>query len=71
MLQVGAGILAIPAVTQESGFLASTVTCIFCWAFMVIIIAYYVFFYQIQLYLIPQFCYIEYTLFPLLKNEHI
>lgn len=33
---VGAGILAIPAVTQESGFLASTVTCIFCWAFMVV-----------------------------------
>lgn len=35
-LQVGAGILAIPAVTQESGFLASAVTCIGCWAFMVI-----------------------------------
>lgn len=33
---VGAGILAIPAVTQESGFLASTVTCILCWAFMVV-----------------------------------
>ncbi|KAF2597744.1 hypothetical protein F2Q68_00007532 [Brassica cretica] len=33
---VGAGILAIPAVTQESGFLASAVACILCWAFMVI-----------------------------------
>ncbi|XP_065633959.1 uncharacterized protein LOC112033086 [Quercus suber] len=33
---VGAGILAIPAVTQESGFLASAVTCILCWAFMVV-----------------------------------
>ncbi|KAL6966678.1 hypothetical protein U1Q18_032464 [Sarracenia purpurea var. burkii] len=33
---VGAGILAIPAVTQESGFLASTVTCILCWVFMVV-----------------------------------
>ncbi|XP_057441465.1 uncharacterized protein LOC130733339 isoform X2 [Lotus japonicus] len=33
---VGAGILAIPAVTQEAGFLASAVTCIFCWAFMVV-----------------------------------
>ncbi|XVF69466.1 hypothetical protein PTKIN_Ptkin11bG0084500 [Pterospermum kingtungense] len=33
---VGAGILAIPAVTQESGFLASAVACIFCWIFMVI-----------------------------------
>ncbi|XP_010420758.1 PREDICTED: uncharacterized protein LOC104706282 [Camelina sativa] len=33
---VGAGILAIPAVTQESGFLASAVACIFCWAFMVV-----------------------------------
>ncbi|KAL4364520.1 Tyrosine-specific transport protein [Arachis hypogaea] len=32
---VGAGILAIPAVTQESGFLASAVTCIVCWIFMV------------------------------------
>ncbi|OWM73563.1 hypothetical protein CDL15_Pgr026662 [Punica granatum] len=32
---VGAGILAIPAVTQESGFLASAVTCIICWVFMV------------------------------------
>ncbi|CAI9785801.1 unnamed protein product [Fraxinus pennsylvanica] len=33
---VGAGILAIPAVTQEAGFLASAVTCIFCWIFMVV-----------------------------------
>ncbi|KAH7837722.1 hypothetical protein Vadar_017235 [Vaccinium darrowii] len=33
---VGAGILAIPAVTQESGFLASAVTCILCWVFMVV-----------------------------------
>ncbi|XP_057802143.1 uncharacterized protein LOC131017399 isoform X3 [Salvia miltiorrhiza] len=33
---IGAGILAIPAVTQESGFLASAVTCILCWIFMVI-----------------------------------
>ncbi|KAL2941379.1 Tyrosine-specific transport protein [Bienertia sinuspersici] len=33
---VGAGILAIPAVTQESGFLASAVACIGCWAFMVV-----------------------------------
>ncbi|KAG4129858.1 hypothetical protein ERO13_D09G106200v2 [Gossypium hirsutum] len=32
---VGAGILAIPAVTQDSGFLASTVACILCWVFMV------------------------------------
>ncbi|KAI4383710.1 hypothetical protein MLD38_009516 [Melastoma candidum] len=32
---VGAGILAIPAVTQESGFLASAVTCVVCWVFMV------------------------------------
>ncbi|XP_042002042.1 tyrosine-specific transport protein isoform X1 [Salvia splendens] len=32
---IGAGILAIPAVTQESGFLASAVTCIICWIFMV------------------------------------
>ncbi|KAF8039652.1 hypothetical protein BT93_B2004 [Corymbia citriodora subsp. variegata] len=32
---IGAGILAIPAVTQESGFVASAVTCIFCWIFMV------------------------------------
>ncbi|CAL5085281.1 unnamed protein product [Urochloa decumbens] len=33
---VGAGILAIPAVTQEAGFLASAVTCIFCWLYMVV-----------------------------------
>ncbi|CAN8300662.1 unnamed protein product [Cochlearia groenlandica] len=33
---VGAGILAIPAVTQESGFLASAVACTLCWAFMVV-----------------------------------
>ncbi|CAA0833523.1 Tryptophan/tyrosine permease [Striga hermonthica] len=33
---VGAGILAIPAVTQEAGFLASAVTCILCWIFMVV-----------------------------------
>ncbi|EPS65561.1 hypothetical protein M569_09215, partial [Genlisea aurea] len=33
---VGAGILAIPAVTQEAGFLAAAVTCVFCWLFMVI-----------------------------------
>ncbi|TVT98012.1 hypothetical protein EJB05_56729 [Eragrostis curvula] len=33
---VGAGILAIPAVTQEAGFLASAVTCIFCWSYMVV-----------------------------------
>ncbi|XP_074289994.1 uncharacterized protein LOC141616763 isoform X1 [Silene latifolia] len=33
---VGAGILAIPAVTQESGFLASTMACIGCWAYMVV-----------------------------------
>ncbi|PQQ16239.1 uncharacterized protein Pyn_00815 [Prunus yedoensis var. nudiflora] len=32
---IGAGILAIPAVTQESGFLASTITCILCWIYMV------------------------------------
>uniref|UniRef100_A0A2P2M7U9 Tyrosine-specific transport protein isoform X2 n=1 Tax=Rhizophora mucronata TaxID=61149 RepID=A0A2P2M7U9_RHIMU len=32
---VGAGILAIPAVTQESGFLASAVVCVICWVFMV------------------------------------
>ncbi|KAL8170852.1 hypothetical protein V2J09_022656 [Rumex salicifolius] len=32
---VGAGILAIPAVTQESGFLASSVACIVCWVYMV------------------------------------
>ncbi|XP_073273468.1 uncharacterized protein [Primulina huaijiensis] len=33
---VGAGILAIPAVTRDSGFLASAVTCILCWIFMVV-----------------------------------
>ncbi|KAJ0726586.1 putative amino acid/polyamine transporter 2 [Helianthus annuus] len=33
---VGAGILAIPAVTQESGFLAAAVTCILCWIYMVV-----------------------------------
>ncbi|KAL2535968.1 Tryptophan/tyrosine permease [Forsythia ovata] len=33
---IGAGILALPAVTQEAGFLASAVTCIFCWIFMVV-----------------------------------
>ncbi|KAL8200048.1 hypothetical protein R6Q57_011387 [Mikania cordata] len=32
---VGAGILAIPAVTQEAGFLAAAVTCILCWLYMV------------------------------------
>ncbi|KAI3858529.1 hypothetical protein MKW92_026569 [Papaver armeniacum] len=30
------GILAIPAVTQEAGFLASAITCIFCWLYMVV-----------------------------------
>ncbi|XXG50563.1 hypothetical protein AAC387_Pa02g4551 [Persea americana] len=33
---VGAGILAIPAVTQEAGFLASAITCILCWMYMVV-----------------------------------
>ncbi|KAL3621917.1 hypothetical protein CASFOL_034113 [Castilleja foliolosa] len=33
---VGAGILAIPAVTQDAGFLASAVICILCWMFMVV-----------------------------------
>ncbi|GMG99966.1 hypothetical protein Nepgr_001806 [Nepenthes gracilis] len=33
---VGAGILAIPAVTKEAGFLASAVACIICWIFMVV-----------------------------------
>uniref|UniRef100_A0A803PY02 Tyrosine-specific transport protein n=1 Tax=Cannabis sativa TaxID=3483 RepID=A0A803PY02_CANSA len=33
---VGAGILALPAVTQESGFLASAMTCIFSWVYMVV-----------------------------------
>eukprot|EP00249_Psilotum_nudum_P016454 c25831_g1_i5 orf=723-1823(-) len=32
---VGAGILAIPTVTQEAGFLASSLTCFLCWLFMV------------------------------------
>ncbi|KAK1587074.1 hypothetical protein Q3G72_009247 [Acer saccharum] len=36
LCQVGAGILAIPVVTQESGFLASAVACILCWIFMVV-----------------------------------
>lgn len=35
VVKVGAGILAIPAVTQESGFLASAVTCTGCWLYMV------------------------------------
>ncbi|KAI4305874.1 hypothetical protein L6164_029209 [Bauhinia variegata] len=33
---VGAGILALPAVTQESGFSAFAVICIFCWVYMVV-----------------------------------
>ncbi|KAL1807996.1 uncharacterized protein LOC108194481 isoform X1 [Daucus carota subsp. sativus] len=33
---IGAGILAIPAVTQDSGFLASAFTCILCWMYMVV-----------------------------------
>ncbi|XP_034213826.1 tyrosine-specific transport protein isoform X4 [Prunus dulcis] len=33
---IGAGILAIPAVTQESGFLASAITCVLCWIYMVV-----------------------------------
>ncbi|XP_054818544.1 uncharacterized protein LOC129318057 isoform X2 [Prosopis cineraria] len=33
---VGAGILAVPAVTQEAGFLTSAVVCILCWVFMVV-----------------------------------
>ncbi|CAH9115424.1 unnamed protein product [Cuscuta epithymum] len=33
---IGAGILAIPAVTQESGFIGSAVTCIICWFYMVV-----------------------------------
>ncbi|KAI5072584.1 hypothetical protein GOP47_0012690 [Adiantum capillus-veneris] len=32
---VGAGILAIPAVTQEAGFLASSFTCVVSWLYMV------------------------------------
>ncbi|GAQ79764.1 Tryptophan or tyrosine transporter protein [Klebsormidium nitens] len=31
---VGAGILAIPAVTQDAGFLASAFACVGCWAYM-------------------------------------
>ncbi|XP_062082474.1 uncharacterized protein LOC133788863 isoform X4 [Humulus lupulus] len=34
---VGAGILALPAVTQESGFLASAITCIFSWVYMLVV----------------------------------
>ncbi|KAG5517286.1 hypothetical protein RHGRI_037890 [Rhododendron griersonianum] len=37
--QVGAGILAIPAVTQESGFVASAVTCILCWVVTGLLVA--------------------------------
>nr|GEX40000.1 tyrosine-specific transport protein-like isoform X1 [Tanacetum cinerariifolium] len=33
---VGAGILAIPAVTQEAGFFAAAITCILCWIYMVV-----------------------------------
>ncbi|KAM7528515.1 hypothetical protein LguiB_031925 [Lonicera macranthoides] len=33
---IGAGILAIPAVTQEAGFLASAAACFLCWIFMVV-----------------------------------
>ncbi|KAK9156572.1 hypothetical protein Scep_003146 [Stephania cephalantha] len=33
---VGAGILAIPAVTQEAGFLASAITCVICWIYMTV-----------------------------------
>ncbi|KAF7119633.1 hypothetical protein RHSIM_Rhsim13G0203000 [Rhododendron simsii] len=36
---VGAGILAIPAVTQESGFVASAVTCILCWVVTGLLVA--------------------------------
>ncbi|CAI6010921.1 unnamed protein product [Closterium sp. NIES-65] len=32
---VGAGILALPAVTSEAGFLPSCATCIVCWLYMV------------------------------------
>ncbi|MCO5573122.1 hypothetical protein L7F22_026887 [Adiantum nelumboides] len=32
---IGAGILAIPAVTQEAGFLASSFTCLASWLYMV------------------------------------
>ncbi|KAI7756457.1 hypothetical protein M8C21_010888, partial [Ambrosia artemisiifolia] len=33
---VGAGILAIPSVTQEAGFLAAALTCILSWIYMVV-----------------------------------
>ncbi|KAL4203546.1 hypothetical protein AMTRI_Chr01g104450 [Amborella trichopoda] len=33
---IGAGILAIPAVTQEAGFFASALTCFLCWIYMVV-----------------------------------
>ncbi|CAI7768777.1 unnamed protein product [Closterium sp. NIES-53] len=33
--EVGAGILALPAVTSEAGFLPSCATCIVCWLYMV------------------------------------
>ncbi|KAK9053478.1 hypothetical protein SSX86_030112 [Deinandra increscens subsp. villosa] len=33
---VGAGILAIPAVTQEAGFVAAAGSCILCWLYMVV-----------------------------------
>ncbi|CAM6098858.1 unnamed protein product [Calypogeia fissa] len=33
---VGAGILAIPAATQDAGFVASAATCVACWAYMVL-----------------------------------
>lgn len=33
---VGAGILAIPAVTHEAGFFAAAITCILCWIYMVV-----------------------------------
>ncbi|KAJ7294947.1 hypothetical protein O6H91_Y222500 [Diphasiastrum complanatum] len=32
---VGAGILAIPAVTQDAGFLPSSLACLLCWFYMV------------------------------------
>ncbi|XP_024530937.1 uncharacterized protein LOC9646664 [Selaginella moellendorffii] len=32
---IGAGVLAIPAVTEESGFAASSLTCSICWLYMV------------------------------------
>lgn len=34
-VQVGAGILAIPGVTEDAGFLASAPTCVMCWLYMV------------------------------------